>query len=161
MNKFAYFFFPRFYSCQTKVNPSFFIQFRDDTIQNTFLGYVRFHVKEKVFCPIPHVFHDVFAAPFSQYESMFSEHATDGGSFSFKEVFWEEQCGHGRQIKHFFSCIIHMMIPFSITYFYHSENMFWFYSRMALEFAMYLSNLDYRGYPITHVDRYKSNLRGE
>ena len=73
MHKFAYFLFPRFYSCQTKVNPSFFIQFRDDTIQNTFLGYVRFHVKEKVFCPIPHVFHDVFAAPFSQYESVCSQ----------------------------------------------------------------------------------------
>ena len=43
------------------------------TIQNTFLGYVRFHVKEKVFCPIPHVFHDVFAAPFSQYMRVCSQ----------------------------------------------------------------------------------------
>ena len=142
MNKFAYFFFPRFYSCQTKVNPSFFIQFRDDTIQNTFLGYVRFHVKGKSILSYTACFSWRFRSSFfTVWECMFSEHATDGGSFSFKEVFWEEQCGHGRQIKHFFSCIIHMMIPFSITYFYHSENMFWFYSSMALEFAIFLTSV--------------------
>ena len=158
MNKFAYFFFPRFYSCQTKVNPSFFIQFRDDTIQNTFLGYVRFHVKEKVFCPIPHVFHDVFAAPFSQYESVCSQNMPQMvGPFPLRRSFGRSSVDMEDKSNTFFSCIIHMMISL-FTYFYHSENMFWFYSRMALEFAMYLSNLDYREYPITHVDRYKSNL---
>ena len=143
MHKFAYFLFPRFYSCQTKVNPSFFIQFRDDTYNTKYIfGLCKIPCKGKSILSYTACFSWRFRSSFfTVYESMFSEHATDGGSFSFKEVFWEEQCGHGRQIKHFFSCIIHMMIPFSITYFYHSENMFWFYSRMALEFAICLTSV--------------------
>ena len=143
MHKFAYFFFPRFYSCQIKVNPSFFIQFRDDTYNTKYIfGLCKIPCKGKSILSYTACFSWRFRSSFfTVYESMFSEHATDGGFFSFKElgllggVVWTWKTNQTL----FF--LYHQNDDPLFTYFYHSENMFWFYSRLALEFAICLTSV--------------------